>query len=209
MIDTIEQLPIANTRRSRVKIVPLTPEQKLLVETNYPLALKMATRMARAQPRSHIHDLVSDAAIGLIRAAQLFDNRPGVPFVAMAVQRIRGAMMDGIRRRRFIPRNSAARGEREPKFVSTAAILEDDPFFGPSDVDLRDFRDSGRDHVENEEMVRYLASKVYGWQREVLILRFIHGLTIRQTAAQLRVCDSYVSLLTSRAVEKIKKSELG
>ncbi len=50
-------------------------------------------------------DLISFGVIGLIDACQKFDSSKNVPFEAYARIRIRGAILDGLRKFDFVPRN--------------------------------------------------------------------------------------------------------
>lgn len=54
----------------------------------------------RAQLPGHfdVGDLVGDGTAGLIQAAERYDERSGTPFSIYAYHRIRGAMLDGVRK---------------------------------------------------------------------------------------------------------------
>lgn len=65
------------------------------------IALKMARRCPEWVPRE---DLVSAGMIGLIEAADRYDDTRKEPFLAFAEHRIRGAVMDELRRGDLLPR---------------------------------------------------------------------------------------------------------
>src|SRR4051812_16825026 len=79
----------------------------------------LARRMAASMPNSiDIGDLVQDGVLGLIDAAHRFDEGRGIKFETFAERRVRGAMIDALRKNAW-PRGvrrqrrelDAARGE--------------------------------------------------------------------------------------------------
>src|SRR5215468_1176600 len=59
----------------------------------------LARRMASTMPHSiDLGDLVQDGVIGLIDAANRFDEGRGIKFETFAERRVRGAMIDALRR---------------------------------------------------------------------------------------------------------------
>src|ERR671927_609963 len=64
-----------------------------------PFVEQLARRVAATMPHSiDIGDLVQDGVIGLIDAAHRFDDARGIKFETFAERRIRGAMIDALRR---------------------------------------------------------------------------------------------------------------
>ena len=64
-----------------------------------PFVEALARRMASTMPHSiDVGDLVQDGVIGLIDAAHRFDEGRGIKFETFAERRIRGAMIDALRR---------------------------------------------------------------------------------------------------------------
>src|SRR3954447_17298615 len=64
-----------------------------------PFVEALARRMASSMPHSiDIGDLVQDGVIGLIDAANRFDDARGIKFETFAERRIRGAMIDALRK---------------------------------------------------------------------------------------------------------------
>src|SRR5581483_2035663 len=64
-----------------------------------PFVEALARRMAASMPNSiDIGDLVQDGVLGLIDAAHRFDEDRGIKFETFAERRIRGAMIDALRR---------------------------------------------------------------------------------------------------------------
>jgi len=63
---------------------------------------------ARIPPFMEVDELVQVGMIGLIEAARSFDTGKGVAFESYAHTRIRGAMIDEVRRLSFLPRSAVA-----------------------------------------------------------------------------------------------------
>jgi RNA polymerase sigma factor for flagellar operon FliA len=69
------------------------------VANGLPFVEALARRMASTMPHSiDISDLVQDGVIGLIDAAHRFDDSRGIKFETFAERRVRGAMIDALRK---------------------------------------------------------------------------------------------------------------
>jgi RNA polymerase sigma factor for flagellar operon FliA len=69
------------------------------VEAGLPFVEALARRMAATMPHSiDLGDLVQDGVIGLIDAAYRFDEGRGIKFETFAERRVRGAMIDALRK---------------------------------------------------------------------------------------------------------------
>ena len=78
---------------------PLASNQRDRVAACLPYVESLARRMASTMPHSiDLGDLVQDGVIGLIDAAHRFDERRGIKFETFAERRVRGAMIDALRR---------------------------------------------------------------------------------------------------------------
>jgi len=69
------------------------------VVNSIPFVEQLARRVAATMPHSiDIGDLVQDGVIGLIDAANRFDEARGIKFETFAERRVRGAMIDALRK---------------------------------------------------------------------------------------------------------------
>src|SRR5260221_14067432 len=69
------------------------------VVASLPFVEQLARRVAATMPHSiDIGDLVQDGVIGLIDAARRFDEGRGIKFETFAERRVRGAMIDALRK---------------------------------------------------------------------------------------------------------------
>ena len=83
--------------------------QEALIQLHAPLIDRMARRIAgRLGSFSVVDDLWSAGALGLLDAAKLFDESLGASFETFAQHRIRGAMLDELRRLDHLPRRLRA-----------------------------------------------------------------------------------------------------
>lgn len=78
---------------------PLVTHQQDRVVACLPFVESLARRMASTMPNSiDVGDLVQDGMIGLMDAAHRFDEGRGIKFETFAERRVRGAMIDALRR---------------------------------------------------------------------------------------------------------------
>jgi RNA polymerase sigma factor for flagellar operon FliA len=79
--------------------VPLATDQQDRVIASLPFVESLARRMASTMPHSiDVSDLVQDGVLGLMDAAHRFDEGRGIKFETFAERRVRGAMIDALRR---------------------------------------------------------------------------------------------------------------
>ena len=78
---------------------PLPPAQRQRVIAALPFVEALARRLAASMPHSiDLGDLVQDGVLGLIDAARRYDEGRGIKFETFAERRVRGAMIDALRR---------------------------------------------------------------------------------------------------------------
>src|SRR6266568_7338975 len=78
---------------------PVAAAHNRRVVQSLPFVEALARRMAASMPHSiDIGDLVQDGVLGLIDAANRFDEARGIKFETFAERRVRGAMIDALRR---------------------------------------------------------------------------------------------------------------
>jgi len=83
----------------RAQSVVTSASQSRRIVQGLPFVEALARRMASSMPNSiDIGDLVQDGVLGLIDAAHRFDEARGIKFETFAERRVRGAMIDALRR---------------------------------------------------------------------------------------------------------------
>jgi RNA polymerase sigma factor for flagellar operon FliA len=94
-----------------------------LIRTHAPLVKKIAHHLAARLPSSvQIDDLIQAGMIGLLEASRKYEASKGASFETYAGIRIRGSMMDEVRRGDWVPR-SVHRNSR--KISEAIKIIED------------------------------------------------------------------------------------
>jgi RNA polymerase sigma factor for flagellar operon FliA len=78
---------------------PLIARQRERIAAGLPFVESLARRVASSMPHSvELADLVQDGMLGLIDAAYRYDEARGIKFETFAERRVRGAMIDALRR---------------------------------------------------------------------------------------------------------------
>lgn len=125
---------------------PADTDRNQLILQFLPLVRTIAARVARRYPSTlEVEDLVNVGTIGLIEAIERYEPSRGVPLKPYAELRVRGAMVDAIRRTDWVPRDLRRRSQqveearrvlrrrlgREPDRQELAGALE----LGPEQLD--------------------------------------------------------------------------
>jgi len=112
------------------------PEREQLVQRFLPLVKRIAYHlMARLPSSVQLDDLVQNGLLGLLDAIERFEEGFGAQFETYATQRIRGAMLDGLRENDWMPRQL----RREMRRVEAAiSQLEQSAGRPPSEQELAD-----------------------------------------------------------------------
>ncbi|WP_426417681.1 RNA polymerase sigma factor FliA [Aestuariirhabdus sp. LZHN29] len=85
----------------------------VLVERHAPLVKRIAHHMAARLPANVlVDDLIQSGMIGLLESARKYDGSKGAAFETYAGIRIRGAMLDEIRKGDWVPRSVHRNGRR-------------------------------------------------------------------------------------------------
>ncbi len=95
-----------------------THDRHALIRDHLDMARRLARKIARRVPLAvRRDDLESAALLGLTEAANRYDSTRGEPFVAYASKRVRGAVLDELRRNDILTR----RGREGARKLSDAA----------------------------------------------------------------------------------------
>jgi len=189
---------------------------------------------ARAGHAVAADDLWSAGALGLLEAARRFDPGQNVKFETFAEHRIRGAMLDELRRMDHLPRRLRAQVERVEKIRGrlgqqlgrepTLDEVADASGLDPSDVDglaalshthlpvlpdLPAFLDPADDRLSGAETSAALAAAVARLPERLQVLLGLHyqeALTYREIAQVLGVSQPRVCQLHAEAVALLKEA---
>lgn len=174
-----------------------------------PLSDVVANRCARTVETSLRPDLHGFAALGLIDALERFRPHFGVRFEAYGARRIRGAIGDGVRSMRWLPRHAEGRSSRVietvvPVDFQTArtpagAHLHEtivDPVEGAPDEEL----EVAADHAEVAEAIRDLPER----ERFVVYQHYYCHRALASIGHDLGVSESRVCQLHRRALRRLE-----
>src|SRR5215204_5656712 len=103
----------ANAWRTYQGVSPAAVDEKDLIERYLPLVRNVVDRIKLNVP-AHVDadDLYSVGITGLIAAVRKFDPNQGNTFASYAAMRIRGAILDELRRMDWCPRRARARSRK-------------------------------------------------------------------------------------------------
>lgn len=173
-----------------------------LIERYMPLARALARRIRVATPLADADDMLSAALIGLIDAVDRFEPGRGVPFEAYASLRIRGAMVDELRR--LDERGRGADPDTSPRAISLDGLVEEEwqAFLAVSDewldeeFELEDLR--GR--------VQIAIDNLPPRQREVLARYYADSLTLREAGLRMGISEARACQLHGRAITNLRRA---
>jgi RNA polymerase sigma factor for flagellar operon FliA len=173
-----------------------------LIELHVPLAKALARRVRLVDcPLADADDLASAALLGLIDAIDRFEPGRGVPFEAYASLRIRGAIVDELRR--IDERGRGAAAEERPRPVSLDGLVEDD---------WQAFLASGENEIDEAFELEDLRSRVQHAidtlpprQREVLARYYADSLTLREAGARMGISEARACQLHGRAISNLRR----
>ena len=184
-----------------------------LIERYAPLATGLARRM-RVPTGALLgrDDVESAALIGLIDAVDRYDPARGVPFEGYAGLRIRGAVLDELRRV-----DDRSRGERRRARVDVADTEPEIGAYGLTlSLDLllesgdRDWAadDESTDRYENQDLRMRVESALKCLpprQREVLARYYGDSLTLRESAQKMGISEARACQLHGRAIHNLRR----
>jgi RNA polymerase sigma factor for flagellar operon FliA len=188
-----------------------------LIERYAPLATSVARRMRVPTGALMGRDDVESAAlIGLIDAVDRYDPDRGVPFEGYAGLRIRGAILDELRRLDDHTRAERHRArtvveDAEPEIGAYGATLSLDLLLESGDRDWA-AEDDSTDQYESQDMrmrvesaLRYLPPR----QREVLARYYGDSLTLRESAMKMGISEARACQLHGRAIQNLRQELAG
>lgn len=181
---------------------PLTDERRDLAGQHVKLAYRLAHQLGRKLPKKCRGDvLISDACLGLTQAAQSYDPSCGVAFGAYARKRIWGAMLDGLRSRRFTSRWALKKGAADPKFYSLSEVKHErdgrDVYL--ADI-VADWREQPGDRERYRDAVRHESRGCSREQRDVVVRFYADGRSMHDIARELGVTPSSISKMHADAM---------
>ena len=175
-----------------------------LIERYLPLCRRIAraTKVLPTAARGS-DDLEAAGVVGLIQAVDRFDPSRGIPFEGYAALRVRGAILDEVRRLDELTRDARRlAGEDERRGALSLEFLQERGEMGDpaevAEVDVRAAHDGLRDDVE-----RALAA-IPVRERAILACYYSDGLTLAMIGRRLGISEARVSQLHARAIAQLR-----
>lgn len=177
------------------------------VEPHLPLVAAIARAMGRRLPPTvEVDDLINDGVLGLMEALQRYDPHRRVGFATYAGHRIRGAILDGLRRRDPLPRAYRRLQKTEPNSRVQLLALEEA-------LMVPDGEESNPEAVAVEADLKrqvWLGLAALPLRdRQVLELRMVQGLLLREVAAHLSLSITRVVEIQTRGLARMRRFLVG
>jgi RNA polymerase sigma factor for flagellar operon FliA len=194
-----------------------TRARNQLVEENLQEVRAIAARLSRKLPPSFDReDLVQQGCLGLIEAADRYDGRPGVKFMAYARRRVVGSMLDYIRRRHW--KNGTAFGlqavealHHDPDAVAGRPGTVDETALGKtlSDESTLSSPDKLLQQVQEASEVHRALRRLP--HRELVVIQGFYGRerTCDQIAPPLGISARRVAQIRVDAVHRLRRDLAG
>jgi RNA polymerase sigma factor for flagellar operon FliA len=149
-------------------------------------------------------DLYAAGMYGLMRAARSYDPSRGAGFKTYAYHRIRGSILDDLRRLDFLPRSMRERARKEgvepPAMVAIPTDEDGHESLAARQVSHQAEADDM--NVLLHEAIDQLPDKM----RVVMSLYYRDGLKMRDIGERLNLTESRVSQIHSNAVTRLRRS---
>ena len=149
-------------------------------------------------------DLFSAGMVGLMVASRSYDASRGAEFKTYAYHRIRGAILDELRRLDFLPRSQREKARADGREAPAMVAI-------PTDEDGQESLAAGElePGCETEDLRDLLLREVDRLpekMRIVMTLYYQEGLRMREIGDRLGLTESRVSQIHSNAVSRLRRS---
>ena len=150
-----------------------------LIESYQPLVFKIASPYRRMQ---NIMDVIQEGTVGLIEAVEKFEPEKKVAFSLYAMHRIRGRMIDYLRRQNEIP--------------SEEFIFE-----------VEDYRETAQEKIESEELSNQLhtaLNRLPANEKNVLEDIYFREEKVDAVADEMKLSLSHIHRLQKKGMQRIR-----
>jgi len=160
-----------------------------------------------------LNDLTGDGVLGLIAAARRYDPARGVAFPLYAKHRIRGAIVDGLRRMDHLSRDSRSKAKKSEQAQASPSDRPEIAFVeGTCGAAAEAIAGSVRPpdvmagHAELSATLRSAMRTLPARYGEIVALYHWRGLTMREIGRSYGINESRVSQIHKRALELMAES---
>ena len=155
-----------------------------MIEAHIPLIRSVARQIHRRLPPSfELDDLVQSGVLGLIQAAEHYDAAGGASFDTFARHRVRGAILDSVRRHEYANQSHVR--------------LQDVPYHDPIEE-----RIAAR---EEADQVARAVDHLQDRDRKVIEMRYGQQMTLVEVGSALQVKKTRAIQLEQRAIGTLQR----
>ncbi len=192
------------------------PGEELIVE-HRKMVVGLAMRLRRELClRGDVEDLIAFGFGGLLEAEHHYDPTRGVRFQTFAYHRVRGAMLDGVRKMAALPRRAHERFKAE-QTTTTAAPSSLDKAFARIRASLSgesplqsSYGEQSPEAIflksESMQRVLYALSGLEPRHRKVVRAFYFEGRPLEDIARELGVSRSWASRLHTQALRLLREA---
>lgn len=203
------ELNVATVASGNRHSVPSLPaEQHDLVVAHTALVYSIATKVSHAyRVPDSVQDLCGYGYLGLIEAATRYRPESRVPFVSFAYHRVRGAIVDGLRRQGWQTRAEYAaqlRSARANADSSVASAVMAAPVLSAEITESIAGDEETRVGIEDSLDLRRAVAELPELERNVLDRYYFADQTLEEIAVALGVTKSWVCKLHARGIELVR-----
>ncbi len=178
-----------------------------------PLIQRIAQNLARRLPThvgtSALDDLVAAgraALFDVLRHGKLSPRTEGFAFYLRV--RLRGAMLDDLRKRDFLPRRTRKRGETADEEVSRTVVSWEDLSVGRERAAVSQVQDTPLDLAEaaaTRTRLLRAVSALPDRERLIVTMHYLEGVRFKEIGSLLGVSEPRISQLHSRAMDALRE----
>jgi RNA polymerase sigma factor (sigma-70 family) len=185
----------------------MTRDEQILSLRRVVLALAGSLQL---QYGGEIEDLISDGWVGAIQAVDRYDpqNAPGASLATFAKHRIRGAILDGLRARDYVP-VSVRRNANAGHILAPEQPLSLEQDLSPEICFVDEAATTAVDLLLGELDLSVHLSQLPKRQVSVLRARYWAGRSQAAIAADMRLSQARVSQLLTEARDHLRKGLVG
>ena len=183
---------------------PATDAGEFLPE-DLELVRRIAGALVRRLP-GHVElgELVALGNLGLVEAHRRYDARRGVPFHAFAATRIRGAMIDGLRREDPLTRDERARLRGDLGGAPSLQLVELDE--SAEEITPEERIDDAFGRKEELAVLQRALGALPERERRVVTRHFFDEQPLRSVGEELGVTESRACQIVSAALSRLRES---
>lgn len=166
--------------------------RQCLIESYQPLVLKLAMRFATDEPLCL--ELIQEGTLGLIEAVEGFSPARDIKFSTYAQYRIRGRMLDFLRRAARPSQSALMLASFDGEIDEFLSLVHDDRAEVEEEVDRRAILSA----------LRQALSRLTDRERQVVEGIYLDGLTPLEVAARLGISPSYLYKTQKKALRRLR-----